>query len=101
MAGFLGLLQALATPAIAFAGLAIAYEQKRLADIRLRNDLFDRRFKIYEAARTYLVYATRNQRLPVDDMFAFFARYRRCGLFLRPGNSGLLEEIGRQIGDMR
>ena len=71
MGGFIGFLQALSTPAIAVAGVTIAYQQKRLANIRLRNDLFDRRFKIYEAARTYLVCATRNQRLPVEDMIAF------------------------------
>jgi hypothetical protein len=101
MGGFIGFLQALSTPAIAVAGATIAYQQKRLANIRLRNDLFDRRFKIYEAARTYLVGATRNQRLPVEDMFAFSRDTADAPFFFSQEIVNYLEEIGRQIGDMR
>ena len=52
----LGVLQWLATPIIAIAGIWIALQQQRLADIKLRNDVFDRRYKIFEATQELIAY---------------------------------------------
>ena len=45
------LLSALLTPAVAVFGIFIAYRQWRLAQEKLKLDLFDKRFEVYEAAR--------------------------------------------------
>ncbi len=47
-------LKALATPAIAVAGIVIACAQLRIANIRLTHDLFGRRYAIYDAARKFI-----------------------------------------------
>ncbi len=44
-------LQALATPAIALAGVSIAYSSHRLAGQRRRDELFDRRYEFYLRTR--------------------------------------------------
>jgi hypothetical protein len=44
----------LAGAVIAGVGVYIARQQKRLADIKLQNDLYDRRYKVYETARKFL-----------------------------------------------
>lgn len=40
--------------AIAGAGVFIAYQQSRLAGVKLRHDLFDRRYALYNAAGEFL-----------------------------------------------
>ena len=68
--------QALAIPVvgavIAGAGVMIAWQQKRLADLRLQNDLYDRRFKIYAAAKK-LLFDVQEISLPLEN-FVEFAR---------------------------
>jgi hypothetical protein len=49
------ILQALAVPTIAVAGAWIAVQQMLIARTKLRHDLYDRRFAVYEAARKLLV----------------------------------------------
>lgn len=44
-------LQGLATPAIAGAGIVIAWTQYRLAKDRFRHDLFDRRYAVFNGIR--------------------------------------------------
>lgn len=97
----LSILQALATPTLAGAGIAIAWQQKRLADIRLRNDLFDRRFKIYEAARTYLQCAVQDQRFDPEHMFAFIRGTADAPFFFSHEIADYIEEIRQKVADMR
>ena len=97
----LSILQALATPTLAGAGIAIAWQQKRLADIRLRNDLFDRRFKIYEAARTYLQCAVQDQRFDPEHMFAFIRGTADAPFFCSHEIADYIEEIRQKVADMR
>lgn len=47
-------LSALLTPTVAVLGSVIAYRQWRLAQNKLKLDLFERRFSVYEAARNLL-----------------------------------------------
>jgi hypothetical protein len=65
-------LQALATPAIAVAGIAIALSQLRLANIRLKHDLFDRRYDIFAAARKLISEVCRNPAIPAEKIFSFY-----------------------------
>ena len=47
-------LTALLTPTVAVLGSYIAYKQWRLGQDKLRLDLFDRRFRLYDATKTLL-----------------------------------------------
>jgi|SRR6185312_11338599 len=98
----LGIVQALAVPAIAFAGVWIAAEQKRLADIRLRNDMFDRRFKIYDAALTLLRLATNRQDVggDIDTMVAYREGTQAAAFFFGTKVQAYLEEIRQNINEM-
>ena len=46
--------QALLTPTIAVAGIAIARRQWKISDEKLRLDLFERRWKVFEAVGCFL-----------------------------------------------
>jgi len=48
-------LTALLTPIVAFLGIYIAYQQWKTAENKLKHELFDRRFSVYDAARTFLM----------------------------------------------
>ena len=47
-------LQALSVPTIAAVGVFLVWQQARIARAKVRHDLFDRRFAVFEAARTLL-----------------------------------------------
>ena len=64
-------LQALATPAIALAGIVVAWAQLRLADIRLTHDLFDRRYAIYAAARDFIQQLCQRLTVTAEERSAF------------------------------
>jgi hypothetical protein len=68
-------LQALGLPVsglvISCASVYIAWQQKRIADVRLRHELYDRRFKVYEAAKTLLVAHQESGRISRNDYMAF------------------------------
>lgn len=59
------------TAVIAFAGLWIAWEQKRIADTRLRSDLYDRRLRTYETAKTLLVSFQYEGKLTTPDYITY------------------------------
>jgi hypothetical protein len=51
----------------------IAWQQWRVADTKLRLDLFDRRYKIYDAAKTFLAVIIRNATFTDSQLFEFNA----------------------------
>jgi hypothetical protein len=51
----------------------IADQQAKLADTRMRHDLYERRFKIYEAARALVVAVFRRVDVTQDEFFAFIS----------------------------
>jgi hypothetical protein len=61
--------------------LAVAQQQAQLADVRLRHDLFDRRFKVYVAARTFIIQTEQNARIS-DDAFFSYVRDTLDAVFL-------------------
>jgi hypothetical protein len=65
-------LKGLATPAIAFAGIAIACAQLRLTDIRLTHDLFERRYAIYAAARKFIQEICQKNTVTIEDRLSFY-----------------------------
>jgi hypothetical protein len=80
-------IQALGLPivgaAIAFAGVWIARQQNKLADINLQNVLYDRRYKVYEAARNFLA-ATQVGGLPLQKYFDFVSATHEAVFLFKP-----------------
>ncbi len=81
---------------IAFAGVCIAWQQKRIAEIRLRHDLYNRRFKVYEAAKTLLVAHQTNGKLSGDDYIAYRRGTADAVFLLDAGVVKYLDELRRQ-----
>jgi hypothetical protein len=81
---------------IAGAGVYIAWQQKRIADIRLRHELYDRRFKVYEAAKTLLVAHQTNGKLSGDEYIAYRRGTADAVFLLDAGVVGYLDELRRK-----
>ena len=76
---------------IAGASVYIAWQQKRIADIRLRHELYDRRLKVYDAAKSLLVAHLINGKLSGDDYIAY-RRGTADAVFLL--DAGVVEYLG-------
>ena len=81
---------------IAAASVYIAWQQKRIADIRLRHELYDRRFKVYEAAKALLVAHLTNGKLSEDDYIAYRRGTADAVFLLDAGVVEYLEELRRR-----
>lgn len=71
-------LSALLTPTVAVLGSIIAYRQWRLAQNKLKLDLFDRRFSVYAAARSLLASVMTSGETKDEDIFKFMAATREA-----------------------
>jgi hypothetical protein len=63
--------QALVTPVVAIAGIALAWWQFRLARQRLRFDLYDRRYKLYQVARRFVAEICREGRVSAEQVLIY------------------------------
>jgi hypothetical protein len=70
-------LSALLTPTIAVIVAIIAYRQWKTAQNRLKLDLFDRRFAVYDAARNLLSSVMTSGEAKNDEMLKFLRSYAR------------------------
>jgi hypothetical protein len=68
---WIGYLSALATPAIALLTGLIAYRQWKTGQDKLKLDLFDRRFALYEKARELLARRATSGKLEGGDVVEF------------------------------
>jgi hypothetical protein len=64
-------LQAVFILIISGLGAWIAYKQVRIASARLNLDLYDKRFKVFEAARALVVEVLREGTIDTDDILLF------------------------------
>jgi hypothetical protein len=64
---------ALDTILIAIIGAIIAYEQFRLAKQKLKLELFEKRYKVFEATRKFLSVILRETSFKDSDLFEFYA----------------------------
>jgi len=71
-------LSALLTPTIAVLVAIIAYRQWRTAQNRLKLDLFDRRFAVYDAARNLLSSVMTSGKAKDEEMLKFLAHTREA-----------------------
>jgi hypothetical protein len=97
-AGILTILQGLATPAIAAASVVIAWQQKRLADIRLRNDLFDRRVRTYDAAQKLIRCAIRELPVPLEDLQEYLFAINSAEFLFPPDVVSYLRKLQSIVG---
>jgi len=69
--------QALLTPAIAVAGLGLAYVQWKLSEAGHRRELFQRRFAVFEAVRDFVSKTLSQGRSTPEMQLAFFGVFRK------------------------
>ncbi|HEY2709811.1 MAG TPA: hypothetical protein VGI95_17305 [Caulobacteraceae bacterium] len=65
------LLQSIGVLAIAAIGAWIAFQQMQMAAVKLQHDLYDRRYRVFEAARKLLAEVTASTRATDETMRAF------------------------------
>jgi len=63
----------IATLFLSVAVVVIAWQQWRVADNKLRLDLFDRRYKVYDATRKFLAVIMREATFADSQLFEFYA----------------------------
>src|SRR4029453_13479538 len=63
----------IATLFLSMAVVVIAWQQWRVAKNKLRLELFDRRYKVYDATRKFLAGILRDGRFTNSDLFEFYA----------------------------
>ena len=71
-------LAALLTPTIAVLGAFIAYRQWRTAQNKLKHDLFERRFSVYDAATTLLASIMTSGKAKDEELFKFLSGTREA-----------------------
>ena len=71
-------LTALLTPFVAVAGAYIAWRQSAIARNKLKLDLFDRRFKVYDEARALLAMVLTTGRVSEEGLYKFGAGTREA-----------------------
>ncbi len=87
-------LSALLTPTVAVLGSLIAYRQWRLAQNKLKLDLFDRRFSVYEAAGNLLASIMTSGKAKDEDIFKFVVVTREAKWVL---NAQVAEYLEKQL----
>lgn len=71
-------LSALLTPTIAVLGSFIAYRQWRTTQNKLKHDLFERRFFVYDAAKTLLASIMTSGKAKDEELFKFLSGTREA-----------------------
>ena len=85
-------LAALLTPTVAVLGSVIAYRQWRTAQSKLKFELFDRRFSVYEASRNLLASVMTSGKAKEKEIFKFLIATREAKWLLNPEVATYLEK---------
>lgn len=90
-------IQALGTPIlVALIGALIAYRQTRIAHNKLLLDLFDKRWKIYEAATSFVADALTAQPFSPEKVFQFRGDTHGARWLLSPSVATYLGELAER-----
>jgi hypothetical protein len=89
-------LQALLVPTIAVVGALLAWQQVKIARSKLRHDLFDRRFAVFETARTLLRGIMRDGNASMAELGAYTVGVIDAPFLLDEPTSDYLMEIRRR-----
>ncbi|MFM0298252.1 MULTISPECIES: hypothetical protein [Paraburkholderia] len=79
-------------PTVAVLGVAIAYRQWRTAQNKLKLDLFEKRFAVYDASRRMLSAVMTSGKVSDEEMFMFFAGTREAKWLLSAGVADYLDK---------
>lgn len=94
-------LSALLTPTIAIFGVYIAWQQWRLGRNKLKHDLFERRFRLYEGAVRPLVYIQSSGKMTTEAFQKFMIETRDVKWLLRKEVEGFLHgELKEKFVDL-
>lgn len=85
-------LSALLVPTVAVLGSVIAYRQWRTAQNKLKLDLFEKRFSVYDAARKLLSSIMTSGKAKDENIFAFLSGTREAKWLLNSDIADYLEE---------
>lgn len=85
-------LAALLTPTVAIFGSVIAYRQWRIAQNKLKFELFDRRFSLYEASRKLLGSIMTSGKAKDEEIFKFCVATREAKWLLNIAVATYLEK---------
>jgi hypothetical protein len=91
----------LATLVLGFAVAYVAWQQWQIARHRLRLDLFDRRYKVYDAARKFLSIILREARFEDSQLFEFYAGTSDAEFLFDSDVVDYLEQVRKRAVHMR
>jgi hypothetical protein len=98
---WLAALAQLGTLIIGVAVVVIAWQQRQIARNKLRLDLFDRRYKIYDATRKFLGTILREATFTDAELFEFYAGTSDTEFLFGSDIVDYLEQIRKRALDMR
>ena len=87
-------LSALLVPTVAVLGSVIAYRQWRTAQNKLKLDLFEKRFAVYDAARSLFASIMTSGKAKDENTFKFLSGTREAKWLL---NADIAEYLDKQI----
>jgi hypothetical protein len=90
-----------ATLVVACALAYVAWQQWQLARHRLRLDLFDRRYKVYDATRKFLSIILREARFEDAQLFEFYAGTSDAEFLFDSAVVTYLEQVRKRAVHMR
>jgi len=91
----------IATLFLSVAVVVIAWQQWRVADNKLRLDLFDRRYKVYDAARKFLAVIIRDATFTDSQLFEFYGGTSDAEFLFSADVVQCLSQIRQRAIDMR
>jgi hypothetical protein len=91
----------IATLFLSVAVVVIAWQQWRVADNKLRLDLFDRRYKVYDATRKFLAVIIREATFADSQLFEFYAGTSGAEFLFGADVVDYLGQIRKRAVDMR
>jgi hypothetical protein len=96
--------QVIAVIVVALVGAWIAYKQFQLAEVKLKHDLYDRRFAVFEAARQLLYAVFRDFNASDQTIFAYKAGTSEAVFLLNDDDDDIvafLEELLKHATHLR
>ena len=95
------LFSGIATLVVGLAVVLIAWQQWKVSHAKLRLDLFDRRYKIFEATRTLLREITNSATFSDEQLFKFYTDTADAEFLFRSDVVDYLAEIVKRAIDMQ
>jgi hypothetical protein len=94
--GWVQYAQALVAPVLTIAGVGIAWGQLALARARMKHDLYDRRYKIFQGARAFIVEVCQEGRAENERVLAYHRDTGDAVFLLKPSVLFYLNEIEKK-----